>query len=191
MPASGSADLTINEDPIPACSTPASACIPGDDSWSSVKYAAQLSTLCGSTKITDSTKFSASLLLEHGNLHSVKPDSMLGWSTIWTIRKGSEQIAQQVLTDTLHCDVPVSGSLATFNIDALKLVLTPGSNAVVTLRNLPPAGTSGMCKGTSPCLDHLESFFELVDAQFMPTVQATMTRPMAPGIEPDYCPPGI
>ncbi len=190
MPPSGTADLKVNADPLPACTTPAAACIPGDHSWGSVKFAADLLTLCGSNTIKDPSKFYGSLLLEHGELHAVKPDSQLGQSTIWTFFNGTQQIAQQVMTDTLHCDVPVSGSLAVFNIGAQKLVLNVGSMAVVTLKNLPPSTMVGVCKATPPCVDHLASLYEIVDAKFTPTVKATMTRPLAPGAEPDYCPPG-
>ena len=203
------ADLTFDDGPIPPCATAGGeACFPADDHWTSLKFAAQLSTLCGSTTIspTSKSKFYGSLLLEHGHLQSAIPEDPDGRNYTWTFTRKvagapDQQIAQQALTDTLVCCVPstMAGMTIKFEKDSsLQIVLKPGFPAVVTLKNLPPLNTHGDCKVTNPCLDHLEALYGLVDAQFTPTVVATLKPapgveydPSGPGLRPNYCPPAI
>jgi len=196
---SGDADLTFDDGPIPACATlDGVACLPAASSWTSLKYAAHLSTLCGSTRITDRTKFYGSLMLDHGHLQSAIPEDPDGQNYAWTFNMPNaphKQITQQVMTDTLVCNAPSTSTGTTFEYgpkeDPKRIVLKPGFPTVVTLRNLPPPNTEGMCKGTKPCLDHLEALYDLVDAKFRPTVHATLIRTGPPGVRPNYCPPAI
>lgn len=199
---SGGPDLTFDDGPIPMCVKPDDpACVPAvaDDShWSSLKFAAQLSTLCGSTRIVDTKKFFGSLILERGRLQSAKPADVIGLNYTWTFTRetvgGLDQvIAQQVLTDTLMWTGPstLAGTTFTFADDARTIVLKPGFPAVVTLKNLPSLNTRGKCKGVEPCLDHLEALYDLVDAQFRPKVTHFRVISGDPNIRPNYCPPAI
>jgi hypothetical protein len=186
---SGGPALEFNDDPIDE-NVP-----PDDDHWKSVKFSARLSTLCGATKIIERGKFASSLAIEHGRLHSIKPDTLLGRQQVWQFTRkmtsGPDQkVVKQVMTNTLVCDVPVQGTSATFLIGTQPLVLNLSSPGAVTLRNLPPHGTIGMCKATVPCVDHMEVFYDLVDSVFRPTAQPANIVATGPGAEPDYCPPG-
>lgn len=183
-------DLAFNDDPIDDK-------IPvDDDHWKSLKLAADLRTLCGATKITDNTKFYGELALDHGVFQSTKADTPLGRGTIWTFTRqtggGSQQVAKQALTNTLLCAVPASGSVATFTIGTQALVLDLSFKGDVLLQNLPPAGTPGVCKPPQRiCVDHLEAFYDLVDAQFKPVALGfPQPPPTTSGAEPNYCPPG-
>ncbi|HEY2905731.1 MAG TPA: hypothetical protein VGJ29_07500 [Vicinamibacterales bacterium] len=183
-------DLRFNDDPIDDA-------IPPDDShWKSLKLSADLKTLCGATKITDLTKFYGELSLDHGTLQSAKADTVLGQATVWTFTRptsgGDKQVAKQVLTNTLLCAVPTSGSLVTFTIGTQPLVLNLAGGGDVLLQNLPPVGTPGVCSGGNKvCVDHLEAFYDLVDAQFKPVaIGFPPAPPPTSSAEPNYCPPG-
>lgn len=186
---SGAPALDFNDDPI-------NEAVPLDDNhWNSVRLSARLATLCGASKITDRSKFTSSLAVEHGHLHAIKPDTLLGRQQIWQFTRKmtsgpDRQVAKQVMTNTLVCDVPLQANFAKFMIGTQPLVLALPSPAAVTLRNLPPAGTMGMCKGAPPCVDHMEVFYDLVDAGFKPTAMPVNVVATSPGAEPDYCPPG-
>ena len=187
---SASPDLEMNDDPIDEN-------VPVDDAhWRSVKYAARLATICGATKVTDTTKFLGSLTLDHGHLHSIPPDTSLGRLTVWTFTReladGTDQkVVKQAMTNALVCDVAVTRSVATFTIGGQKLVLNVGSIAEATVRHLPPAGMSGVCKASLPCVDHMETFYDLVDAAFKPKAIGLPPLPSLPSAEPDYCPPAM
>jgi hypothetical protein len=100
-------------------------------------------------------------------------------------------VANQAMSNMLVCDVPVIGSTITFLIGTQPLVIKAGRDAAVTVRNLPPANMPGVCLGgVNPCVDHMAVFYDLVDAQFKPTAKGALSRPLSPGAEPDYCPPG-
>ncbi len=157
-------------------------------------FSARLRTLCGASTITDRSKFVTRLALEHGHLHSVKPDTILGQQQIWeftrTLSTGATQkVVKQVMTNTLVCDVPLTSPTAKFMIDGQPLALKLASPGTVTLRNVPPEGVAGPCKGTPPCVDHMEVFYDLVDFAFKPTAKAVNVVADLGSAEPDYCPP--
>lgn len=185
----GGPDLGFNDDPIDE-NIPADA-----DHWKSVMFSARLRTLCGATKIADRSKFVTSVALEHGHLHSIRPDTMLGQQQIWEFTRklgdgSTQKVVRQVMTNTLVCDVPVKGQTARFLIGGQPLVLKLASPGAVTLRNMPPPGMTGVCKSTMPCVDHMEAFYDIVDAAFKPTAKPVNLVPTSPSAEPDYCPPG-
>jgi hypothetical protein len=184
----GGPDLGCDDDPIDEN-------VPADDNhWKSVMFSARLRTLCGASKISDRSKFVTSLALEHGHLHSIKPDTTLGQQQIWeftrTLNTGATQkVVKQVMTNTLVCDVPLTSPTAKFMIGGQPLALTLMSPGAVTLRNMPPPDVMGVCKGTPPCVDHMEVFYDLVDFAFKPTAKAANIVATGTSAEPDYCPP--
>ena len=184
--------MTFNDDPIDENE-------PGDDSqWRSLKYSGCLTTLCGGKTLAGgaSAKFTTNLTIEHGQFYSIKPDTDLGQHQIWeftqTKNDGTkEKKAKQVMTNTLVCDVPVTGAQVTFMIAGQPLVLKVASPVAATLRNLPKPGDKGMCRvPLKPCVDHMEVFYDLVDFQWKPEANPVNLLALDPGAEPDYCPPG-
>ena len=185
---SGPPDLGFDTTPIDVNALPAD-----DAHWQSSNYAAQLGTLTGATAITDNTKFMGRVQLEHGQFHAVRPTSPYGLRTIWDFTAQGHVIPSQVLTDTLVWRINAIGTGPTFLIGSDTVVLKhlPGPPMVVTLRNLPPPGTAGMCSGSSPCLDHLNAIYALVNASFTPTAVGRPQGVMPPDAEPNYCPPAM
>ena len=187
----GPPDLEVNDDSI-------GPTLPPDDAhWQSIRYSAQLQTLCGATKITDRTKFFSTLAIDHGLLHATTPDSALGRSTIWTFSRKmtsgpDQEVAKQAMTNTLVCDVPISGSSAAFLIGGQRLALNLQTPGAVTLRNLPVGTMPGTCKsGINPCVDDIDVFFDLVDAKFRPSASGFQSRNvLVASAEPNYCPSG-
>jgi hypothetical protein len=183
----GGPDLTANDDDIDEN-------IPADDAhWKSVKLSARLSTLCGATRITGSSKFYGNVPIEHGRLEGMKPVSSIGLSTLWQFDRVQggvpQKIVKQALTDTLACTIPIAGTTATFRLDGQTVVVK--LSADVTVQNLPRPDVAGACKSTNPCVDHLAMLYAVVDKQFDPTANPMKDqKPPQTGADPDYCPPG-
>jgi hypothetical protein len=184
----GNPDLDIDTTPIVPNT------LPPANQWNSVNYAAQLGLLTGATAITDDSKFVANIQLEHGHLYGVQPAGAYGARTIWDFAASGQTIPSQALTDTLLCHITAVGSGPTFLIgnDTVVLNHLPGPPPEVTLSNLPPLTTTGVCAGPHPCLDHLQAIYGLVNASYTPTATGRVQGGVqVPDIEPNYCPPAM
>ena len=202
---STAADLTKQDDAI----TDQLPAVNDDDHWKSVRYAARLGVITNATKITDRSQFyPAQLVLSHGTMKARTPKSVFGRSYTWTFQQYSgatpgNVVVTQAMSDTLANEIPVSGTTATFKLDGNTVVidLTKGD---VLLRNSPPKGTTGVCKGlpSSPtmpqtgCVDHLAMLYALTDAPTPYPVGVGNLKISDPGLslpgaEPDYCPPAV
>jgi hypothetical protein len=185
-------DLGFDDDPI-------GEDLPSDDDdhWRSTKFGARLKTLCQMSQLTiDPAKVTARVTLEHGRLRAMRPRQMdgtesLGTHVKWKFSDASgNKIVKQAMTNAFLCTVPTKGSTAKFTLGAQTIVIK--LPAEVWLRNLPKFGIPDICQDlSSACADHLAGYYSLVGCSNAPILSTEVVGGLTPGIEPNYCPPGI
>lgn len=184
----GQPDLTLDETDVGSTQTPAN-----DDGWRPLAFVPDLQALSGATKIVNKDALASSIALTHGHLESSKPTGNVGPMAVWRFKNpGGNVLMERSLTNRVVYSYPTDAQNATITVGDQKIVFQPNANAELNVRNLPPGPTRESCP--SPCkptLKHFMGFFELVDAQFTPTVElAAFVLPERGDVDPDFCPPG-
>jgi len=191
---SGAPNLNFDDGPIDETN----GTIPGasDSAWASLKFGVRLKTICRLQQVTvDSSKITSKVTLEHGHLKAMRPvqpdgTPSLGTNTSWRFSDTGGQIVNQAMTNAFLYTVSTSSSTATFNIGTQNVVVKLPSE--VWIRNLPSRNAPDTCaNGATACADHLAAYYAIIGVTTPPTLVATPQGPQSPGIEPNYCPPGI
>jgi hypothetical protein len=150
---------------------------PGNRTWESLDWVANLDALCGATGIKDGAQFLGKMKLTRGRLQSRPPTGSAG-TVEWKFSnpETGSKLQQQVLTNTALCSCPINGAKATITLGSHELVLqrvdSLGPAISLFVRSLSATPQPLGAALTTPLNIHdFKAYFRVVNSAFTPHIR--------------------